>query len=74
MYNSLADANEFCMRMPRCVTLLFFFLLSPLVAQVAVFWQSGLPTVASQPIDREILSPALHPNFRSLNALTAPGA
>ena len=42
------------------VTLFLLLLSSPLVAQVAVFWQPGFPTVASQPLDRATLSAALN--------------
>ncbi len=57
----------------------FFLLLfsPPLVAQVVVLWQPGLPTVASQPVDRSTLSAALndlHPTFLDLKALESPAA
>jgi Beta-galactosidase len=58
--------------------LVFLFLViatSPVVAQVAVFWQPGFPTVASQPIDRATLSSALgDASFLDLKALQAPAA
>jgi hypothetical protein len=53
---------------------LFFLLSSPAVAQVAVFWQPGFPTVASQPVNRATLSAVLDPVFLDLEALEAPGA
>ena len=59
------------------VTVLFILLSSPLVAQVAVFWQPGFPAVSSQPLDRSTLSAALsdlHPDFLDLQALQSPGA
>ncbi len=63
------------------VTVLLSLLSSPLVAQVAVFWQPGFPTVSSQPLDRSTLSAALNdrqPSFHlsvlDLKALQAPGA
>ncbi|MEO8735584.1 MAG: hypothetical protein ABI380_03495, partial [Edaphobacter sp.] len=59
------------------VTLFLSLFSSPLLAQVAVFWQPGFPTVASQPIDRATLSTALNglnPTFLDLRALQSPGA
>ncbi len=63
------------------VTVLLSLLSSPLVAQVAVFWQPGFPTVSSQPLDRSTLSaalndlrPAFHLSFLDLQALQSPGA
>jgi hypothetical protein len=54
---------------------LFLLLLSPHgVAQIAVFWQPGFPTVASQPVDRATLAAALHPAFFDLEALRLRGA
>ncbi|MGA3222496.1 MAG: beta-galactosidase [Acidobacteriaceae bacterium] len=54
---------------------LFLLLLSPHgVAQIAVFWQPGFPTVASQPVDRATLAAALHPAFFDLEALRSSGA
>jgi hypothetical protein len=50
---------------------------SPLLAQVAVFWQPGFPGVASQPIDRATLTTALNdldPVFLDIEALQSPGA
>ena len=58
-------------------TVFFLLLASPLVAQVAVFWQPGFPTVSSQPLNRSTLSAALndpHLAFLDLKALQAPGA
>lgn len=57
----------------------FFLLLfsPPLVAQVVVLWQPGLPTVASQPVERSTLSAALndlHPTFLDVKALESPTA
>jgi len=54
----------------------FLSLLSlPGVAQVAVFWQPGFPTVASQPLDRATLSAALtDPSFLDLKTLQAAGS
>ena len=49
----------------------------PLVAQVAVFWQPGFPTIASQPVERATLSTALRDpavQFLGLPALASPGA
>ncbi len=56
------------------VALLLSLLPSAAVAQVAVFWQPGFPTVASQPVDRDTLSTALNPVFLDLEAVRAPGA
>jgi hypothetical protein len=54
---------------------LFVLLLGPPgVAQIVVFSQPGFPTVASQPVDRDALTAALHPTFLDLEALRAPGA
>lgn len=58
------------------VTLFFSVCYSPLLAQTIVFWQSGFPTVASQPISRESISAALSdlkPSFVDLAALETPG-
>jgi hypothetical protein len=54
----------------------FLSLLSfPGVAQVAVFWQPGFPTVASQPLERATLSAALtDPSFLDLKTLQAAGS
>lgn len=54
----------------------FLSLLSfPGVAQVAVFWQPGFPTVASQRLDRATLSAALaDPSFLDLKTLEAGGS
>ena len=62
------------MRLPLCVTYLLLLLPPALVGQVAVFWQPGFPTAASQPVDRETLNSALHPTFLSLAALQSIGA
>jgi hypothetical protein len=44
-------------------------------AKVVVFWQSGFPTVASQPVSREALSQALDaPVFAGIEALRDPAA
>jgi hypothetical protein len=63
------------------VTVFLWLLPSALVAQVAVFWQPGFPTVASQPLDRATLSAALndldpvsHLSFLDVKALQTPGA
>ena len=63
------------------VTVFLWLLPSALVAQVAVFWQPGFPTVASQPLDRATLSAALndldpvsHLSFLDVKALQSPGA
>ena len=51
------------------------FLCSPLHAKTVVFWQSGFPTVASQPIERESLEKAfdgLDASFVDESALAAP--
>jgi hypothetical protein len=62
--------------MPSLVraAVLFLLLSSPAVAQVAVFWQPGFPTVASQPVDHATLSAALDPVFLDLKALLSAGA
>jgi hypothetical protein len=58
-----------------CLAAVLFSMFSyAAVAQVAVFWQPGFPTVASQPIDRATLSAALDPIFVDLPALQSPGA
>ncbi len=74
LYNFLADANESSMRLSLCVTYLLLLLPSAAVAQIAVFWQPGFPAVASQPVDRETLTSALHPTFLDLDALQSPAA
>jgi Beta-galactosidase len=60
------------------VAIFLAFVSSPLVAQIAVFWQPGFPTVASQPLDRAILSTALQDRedlrFLDMTALQSPGA
>jgi len=63
------------------VTVLLLLLPSALVAQVAVFWQPGFPTVASQPLDRDTLSAALndlhpssHLSFLDVKALQSPAS
>ena len=57
------------------VTVLLSLLSSPLVAQVAVFWQPGFPTVSSRPLDHSTLSAALKdPALLDLKALQAPGS
>ena len=53
---------------------LFSLLCSPAVAQIAVFWQPGFPTVASQPVSRATLQAALAPAFLDLKTLESPGA
>jgi hypothetical protein len=54
--------------------ILFSLLCSPAVAQIAVFWQPGFPTVASQPVSRATLQAALDPEFLDLKTLESPGA
>jgi hypothetical protein len=57
------------------VTAFLSLLSSAGVAQVAVFWQPGFPTVASQPLDRATLSAALtDPSFLDLKTLQSDGA
>jgi hypothetical protein len=56
------------------VAVLLSLLPSAAVAQVAVFWQPGFPTVASQPVNRDTLSAVLDPVFLDLKSLQAPGA
>ncbi len=57
------------------VTAFLSFLSSAGVAQVAVFWQPGFPTVASQPLDRATLTAALtDPSFLDLKTLQSDGA
>jgi hypothetical protein len=63
--------------MPAFFRVLLFLSLvsSPLVAQVAVFWQPGFPTVASQPVDRPTLTAAFgNPSYLDLKGLQAPAA
>ena len=56
-------------------TAFLLFLSSAGVAQVAVFWQRGFPTVASQPLDRATLTAALtDPSFLDLKTLRSDGA
>jgi Beta-galactosidase len=65
------------MRILLRVIISLLFLSSPLVAQIAVFWQPGFPTLASQPLDRSTLSAALndpHLSFLDLQAIEASGA
>jgi hypothetical protein len=57
------------------ITAFLSLLSSAGVAQVAVFWQPGFPTVASQPLDRATLSAALtDPSFLDLKTLQAAGS
>ena len=57
------------------VTAVLSFLSYAGVAQVAVFWQPGFPTVASQPLERATLSAALtDPSFLDLKTLQSDGA
>src|ERR1700760_4091968 len=56
------------------VTVLLALFSSSAVAQVAVFWQPGFPTIDSRPLDRAALVSALHPAFVDLEALETPGA
>ena len=53
---------------------LFSLFSTAAVAQIAVFWQPGFPTVASQPVDRATLSATLDPDFLDLAALQSSGA
>jgi hypothetical protein len=62
------------MRSLLCAAVLFLLLSFPAVAQVAVFWQPGFPTIASHPVDRATLSAALDPVFLDLKTLESPGA
>jgi glycosyl hydrolase family 42 (putative beta-galactosidase) len=63
------------MRRLLAVTAFLSFLSSAGVAQVAVFWQPGFPTVASQPLERATLAAALtDPSFLDLKTLQAPGS
>lgn len=64
------------------VTLLLLLAPATLVAQVAVFWQPGFPTIASQPLERATLVSALSdmdpgatpPSFLDVNGVQSPGA
>src|SRR3984957_8934767 len=63
------------MRRLLAVTAFLSFLSSAGVAQVAVFWQPGFPTIASQPLERATLAAALtDPAFLDLKTLQAPGS
>jgi Beta-galactosidase len=62
------------MPVPLRAMVLFSLLCSPAVAQIAVFWQPGFPTVASQPVSRATLQAALDPAFLDLKTLESPGA
>jgi Beta-galactosidase len=74
--------NElFLMHVLLRVTIFLVLLPPALMAQVAVFWQPGFPTVASQPLDRATLVAALgdlHPasplSFLDVEALQSPAA